>query len=145
MWDGFDYHEMGIFVLFLSIIHSYSSKDCPAYASAKATNLTMMKNHVCRNESSTEQHIANMSAFITMLTGLSCDAIGDMLSLAMSHGRSFWTLEDYERYQYMQEAFRRLPNITSRRATNVSDDCSFTTEGAVVADLESVSSDDEDE
>jgi hypothetical protein len=50
----------------LSIIHSYSSKDCPAHASEKATHLTIMKNYVCRDESSTEQHIANMSAFITM-------------------------------------------------------------------------------
>jgi hypothetical protein len=37
----------------------------------------------------------------------------------------FGTLEDYEGYQYMQEAFRRLPNSTSRRATNVSDDWQF--------------------
>jgi hypothetical protein len=149
LWHGFDHDEMGMFILFLSMIHTYSSKDCPAYASAKATHLTIMKNHVCRNESSTEQHIANMSAFITMLTGLSYAAIGDLISMAMSHGRTFWTLEDYEHYQNLREAFQ--PRVSyrntsrSRRATIASDDCTFTTEGAVVADLESVASGDEDE
>jgi hypothetical protein len=83
--DAMDQDEKTFLFGSLQILMLQTNGDSVRNARARALQLSLLKDYLCTNESSTEEHATNVANFVTMLGCLSAKAIGEILAMTEPH------------------------------------------------------------